>query len=78
MNTFLWALQVILATKLLTVTFSHGLRPDPVKMKRGRDWLGSAARPLLGTVALLALLVALAPILSAARGSLPWTASLTG
>lgn len=44
MNTFLWALQVILAVKLLTVTFNHGLRPDPVKMKRGRDWLGAGRR----------------------------------
>lgn len=76
MNTFLWALQVILAVKLLTVTFNHGLRPDPVKMKRGRDWLGAAARPLLGTVALLAMLVALALILPHAQGFLPWTASL--
>lgn len=30
MSTFLWAL-------LLTVTFNHGLRLDPVQMKRGRQ-----------------------------------------
>lgn len=77
MNTFLWALQVILAAKLLTVTFNHGLRPDPVKMKHGRDWLGAAARPLLGAVALLALLVALALVLPVVQGFLPWTASLS-
>lgn len=77
MSTFLWALQVILAVKLLTVTFNHGLRPDPAKMKRGRDWLGAAARPLLGAVALLALLVALALVLPVGQGLLAWTASLT-
>ena len=75
MNTFLWALQIILAIKLLTVTFNHGLRPDPVKMQRGRDWLDTAARPLLSVIALLALLVALALVLPAAQGFLPWTAS---
>lgn len=77
MNTFLWALQVILAVKLLTVTFNHGLRPDPGKMKRGRDWLGAAARPLLGAEASLALLVALTLVMPATQGFLQWTASLS-
>jgi hypothetical protein len=77
MNIFLWALQIILAIKLLTVTFNHGLRPDPVKMQRGKDRFGSAARPLLGVIALCALLVGLALVLPAAQGFLAWTASAT-
>ncbi len=78
MNILLWALQIILAIKLLTVTFNHGLRPNPDKMKRGRDWLGGAARPLLGAVALCTLLVALALVLPFAKGFLPITASFAG
>lgn len=75
MNTLFWAIQIILAIKLVTVTFNHGLRPDPVKMQRGRDRFGAAARPLLLTVALLALLTALGLVLPAANGFLPFTAS---
>ncbi len=75
MNILLWALQIILAIKLLTVTLNHGLRPDPVKMQRGRDWLGNAARPLLGVIALCAFLVALALVLPAVQGLLPFAAS---
>jgi hypothetical protein len=77
MNTLLWALQIILAIKLLTVTFNHGLRPDPVKMQRGREWLGSAARPLLSVIALCAFLLGLILVLPAAKGFIPWTASVT-
>jgi len=77
MNSLFWALQLILAMKLLAVTFQHGLRPDPVKMQRGRDWLGSAARPLLGVIAFVSLLVGLGLVLPAAQGFLPWTASFT-
>ena len=75
MNTLFWALQIILAIKLVTVTFNHGLRPDPVKMQRGRERFGAAARPLLLTVATLALLAGLGLVLPAASGFLPWTAS---
>ena len=75
MNTLFWALQSILAIKLVTVTFNHGLRPDPVKMQRGRERFGAAARPLLLTVATLALLAGLGLVLPAASGFLPLTAS---
>ena len=75
MNTLFWALQIILAIKLVTVTFNHGLRPDPVKMQRGRERFGAAARPLLLTVATLALLAGLGLVLPATSGFLPLTAS---
>ena len=41
MSILFWALQIILAIELLTVTFNHGLRPDPARRQRGRlpaDW----------------------------------------
>ena len=77
MNNLLWVLQFILAIKLLTVTFNHGLRPDPTKMQRGRDWLGARARPLLAIVASCALIVGLALVLPIAQSFLPWSASVT-
>jgi hypothetical protein len=75
MNSLLWGLQIILAIKLLTVTFNHALRPDPVKMQRGRDRFGRAARPLLLIIAGLALLTALGLVLPSLGGFLPWSAS---
>jgi hypothetical protein len=75
MNILLWGLQIILAIKLLTVTFNHGLRPDPVKMQRGRDRFGSASRPLLLIIAGLALLTTLGLVLPSLSGLLPWSAS---
>ena len=77
MNTLFWALQIILVIKLLTVTFNHGLHPDPVKMQRGRDRFGAAAKPLLTTISLLTLLTGLGLVLPIANGFLPWTASAT-
>jgi hypothetical protein len=77
MNTLFWALQIILAIKLLTVTFNHGLRPDPVKMQRGRKRFGGLAQPLFVMIALFALLTATALVLPVAQGFLAWTALFT-
>lgn len=74
MNILLWALQIIVAIKLLTVTFNHGLHPDPLKMQRGRDRLGRTVRPLLIIIAGLALLTALGLALPVLGGFLPWSA----
>ena len=77
MNILLWALQIILAIKLFTVTFNHGLFPDPVKMQRGRDRFGYTAKPLLILIAGLTFLTGLGLILPAMLSFLPWTASFT-
>ena len=80
MNVFLWALQIILALKFFTVTYTHGLRPDETKMERGTERLGTLARPLLRLIALCALVGAVTLILPAATGTLswltPWSAAL--
>lgn len=75
MNILLWALQVILAIKLLTAAINHGLRPDPSKMKRGMQSLGAWTGPSLKVIALLTLLTALGLVLPAAREFLPLTAA---
>lgn len=47
MNTFLWIIQVILGIKLITVTYTHGLRQRLATMQETIPRLGKAARPLL-------------------------------
>ena len=80
MNVLLWALQIVLALKFVSVTFTHGLRPDETKMQRGIQRLGAWARPLLILIALGALLGGVSLILPAATGILawltPWAAAL--
>ena len=74
----LWAGQVVLAIKLITVTITHGARPDAAKMARGEARFGAAGRPLLLIIALVALLAALAvtvaPLLGLPGGVVVWTA----
>ncbi len=80
MNVLLWALQIVLALKFLSVTFTHGLRPDETKMQRGVQRFGTLARPLLVLIALGTLLGGVGLILPAATGILvwltPWAAAL--
>ena len=73
-NTLLWALQIVLCIKLLSVSvaFTHGFRQDQTKMQQAMRKLGDAAGPLLTLVALAALLVAAGLILPAATAALNW------
>ncbi len=79
MNVILWALQIVLAVKFVSVAYTHGLRPNLTKMQRGRQRYGAATRPLLALIARGALLGGVSLILPAA-GILawltPWAAAL--
>lgn len=72
MNTFLWALQIILAIKLLTVTLTHGLQQNKPTIQEARLRLGRASRPLLYLGALGGLLGTLGLILPGALGTALW------
>ena len=72
MNILLWVLQIVLAVKFVSVAYTHGLRPDPEKMQRGRQRFGAAVRPLLVLIAAGALLGALGLVLPAATGVAAW------
>jgi hypothetical protein len=80
MNVVLWAIQIILAIKLVTVTYTHGIRPNPDKMTLGRTRFGARQRPLLAAIALVCLAAALclvSPALAAFLGAaLPWIAAV--
>lgn len=80
MNIVLWALQIALATKFVSATVTHGLRPDYTKMESGLRRFGAFTRPLLILVALGTLGGGIGLILPAATGALawltPWAAAL--
>lgn len=56
MNTLLWIIQVILSIKLITITYTHGLRQGMPTMQEAIPRLGKAARPLLTLAAVGTLL----------------------
>ncbi len=76
----LWAGQVVLAIKLITITLTHGIRPDEAKMERGQARFGPLARPLLTIIAVVAFLAALAvtvaPLVGLPGPVVVWTAAL--
>jgi hypothetical protein len=68
MNLVLWALQAILAIKLLSAAYTHGVRPDASKMQRGVVAYGAATRPLLVVIAGAVTLAAVALVVPGLTG----------
>ena len=80
MNNILWALQIILSIKLVSVAYTHGLRQDKTSLQEAIQKIGALARPLLALVAICTLLGAAGLIIPAALGVMswltPWTAAI--
>jgi hypothetical protein len=72
MNSVLWVLQIILAIKLVSVAYTHGLRQDKASMQEAIRRLGALARPMLAIAAVCALLGAAGLILPPALWVMPW------
>jgi hypothetical protein len=77
MHTLLWILQIILGIKLLSVSYSHGLRQAQPTMQDAMQKMGSLARPLHYAIALAALLGAVGLTLPGVLGSSPQIISVT-
>ena len=77
MTTVLWIAQIALAAKLLSATYTHGLRPDTAKMQRGFDRFDVATRPMLTVIGVLTTLSAVGLIVPAATGILPQLTAYT-
>jgi len=77
MHAVFWILQVMLALKFVSVSYTHGLHPDQTKMQRGVQRLGRVARPLLFLIALCSFLGGVSLILPAAFGTLTWLTPLS-
>jgi hypothetical protein len=71
MNLVLWVLQVILAIKLLSAAYTHGVRPDHSKMQRGFVAYGEATRSILVVVAAVVTLAAAALVVPGLTGLHP-------
>ena len=65
MNSALWALQVILSIKLITVSYTHGLQQGKPNMQQAQQKMGSAARTYHLLAALGCLLCTLGLLLPA-------------
>lgn len=68
MDTVLWAAQIILGIKLLTVSFTHGPGQSGTTMQVAIKKLGGFSRPLLYTVAFATFIATLGLILPGVLG----------
>jgi hypothetical protein len=69
MNTVLWILQIILGIKLLSVSYTHGLRQSQPTMQDAIWKMGNFARPLHYAIALAAFIGAVGLTLPGVLGS---------
>jgi len=80
MNSILWALQIILSIKLVSVAYTHGLRQGKASVQEAIGKLGAMARPMLAVAAICTLLGAAGLVIPAAVGVMawltPWTAAI--
>ena len=72
MNVLLWALQIGLALKFISIACTHGLNPDREKMERAEASFGAMTRLLLILIALCTAIAGLGLVLPAATGIMPW------
>lgn len=81
MNILLWALQVILAIKLMTTTFSHGIQKSKPEMQQAIEKMGKTSRLWHTLIAMLALVCAVGLILPGGLEFYPqlviWAAALS-
>lgn len=74
MNTFTWALQIILAIKFIFSAFIHAFRQDKPTLQYGIQKMGARSKPILAVISALLALDAVFLILPRALG---WGAMLT-
>ena len=77
MNLALWIVQVILAIKIITTSYTHGLRQSMPSMQDAIHKLGRAARPILYLVAICTFIGALGLILPGLLGWAGWITPVT-
>lgn len=77
MNIALWIVQSILALKLITTAYTHGLRQSLPTMQEAIQKLGKAAPTILYIVAVCTFLGALGLILPGLLGWAGWITPLT-
>jgi cytochrome bd-type quinol oxidase subunit 2 len=77
MNTALWIVQIILGIKLITVSYTHGLRQSQPTMQEAIQKMGKFSRSLLSGIAVCAFIGTMGLILPGVISSSTWLIPLT-
>ena len=77
MNIALWVVQIILAIKLITVSYTHGLRQSQPSMQEAIQKMGRFSQPLLYIVAACTFIGTMGLILPAVVASPAWIPPVT-
>jgi hypothetical protein len=75
-NLILWVLQVLLALGILASSYGHTLGFETTKVRPGMEWLGDVGRERMRIIGIFEILGAIALIVPAATGILPWLTPL--
>ncbi len=77
MDTALWIIQLILAIKFTTVSYTHGLNKSKTTMKEAVQRMGKPALPLLNSIGIITFIGSPGLILPPASNYLTWIVSMT-
>ena len=77
MNIALWIIQIILGIKLITVSYTHGLRQSQPTTQGAIQKLGKFSQPLLTIIAVCTFIGTLGLILPGVLGSSTWLIPVT-
>jgi VIT1/CCC1 family predicted Fe2+/Mn2+ transporter len=72
MNIALWIIQIILGIKLITVSYTHGLRQSQPTMQEAIQKMGKFSQPLLYIIAVCTFIGTIGLILPGVLGSSTW------
>jgi len=72
MNIVLNLVQILLAVKLVSVAYTHGINPDKQEMQDAMQKMGKHARPVLIAISLLCLFAVAGLLLPLAIGNVQW------
>jgi hypothetical protein len=76
-NTALWIIQIILGIKLITVSWTHGLRQSQSTMQEAIQKMGRFSKPLLYIVVICTFIGTVGLILPGVLGSSTWITPVT-
>jgi len=77
MSVALWIIQIILGIKLLTVSYTHGLRQSKATMQEAIQTMGNFSQPLLYLIAVCTFVGTMGLILPGVLGSPTWITPVT-
>jgi divalent metal cation (Fe/Co/Zn/Cd) transporter len=77
MNIALWIIQIILGIKLITVSYTHGLRQSQSTMQEAIQKMGRFSQPLLYIISVCTFIGTMGLILPGILGSSTWVTPVT-